>query len=111
MKLLSRTEEMLLLVVCRLEQEAFGLNIRNEVEMISGKRFSIGGIYVPLDRMVRNGLLNTEEGQPTTERLGRRRRRYYITTQGIAMLNEIQAMHRQMWSGLPEHIAMQLRLG
>ena len=110
MKLLSRTEELLLLIVCRLQDEAYGLKIRDEVKAISGKQFSIGGIYVPLNRMVQKGLLETEEGQPTEERLGRRRRRYFITSQGIAMLKDVQALHKQMWSGLPDQIVTQLQL-
>jgi len=109
-KLLSRTEELLLLTVCRLQDEAYGLNIREEVNAISGKSFSIGGIYVPLNRMVEKGLLKTEEGQPTEERQGRPRRRYTITAKGVAMLRDVQALHKQMWSGLPEKIAIQLQL-
>ncbi|MEM8556601.1 MAG: PadR family transcriptional regulator [Bacteroidota bacterium] len=111
MKLLSRTEEVLLLAVCCLQDEAFGLSIREHVEAKTGKRFSTGGIYVPLDRLVRDGLLTTEEGQPTENRLGRRRRRYQITAQGLAVLRETQAMHRRIWAGLPAHIAAKLQLG
>ncbi|MEM6648461.1 MAG: helix-turn-helix transcriptional regulator [Bacteroidota bacterium] len=71
MKLISRTEELLLLVVCRLQADAYGLNIRDEVEAVSGKRFSVGGVYVPLDRLVRKGMLKTEKGAATAERMGR----------------------------------------
>lgn len=110
MKLLSRTEEVLLLAVCCLQEEAFGLNIREHVEAKTGKRFSIGGIYVPLDRMVRDGLLKTEEGQPTEKRQGRRRRRYIITNQGLSVLQDMQLMHRRIWSGLPDHITAKLQL-
>ncbi|MEM1093137.1 MAG: PadR family transcriptional regulator [Bacteroidota bacterium] len=110
MKLISRTEELLLLVVCRLQADAYGLNIRDEVEAVSGKRFSVGGVYVPLDRLVRKGMLKTEKGAPTAERMGRPRKRYIITNQGLAMLREARAMHDAMWTGLPEHIATQLRL-
>ncbi len=110
MHLISRTEEMLLLVVCRLQDDAFGLRIRQEVEAATGKRYSVGGIYVPLDRLVQKGLLATEEGLPTAERLGRPRRRYRITSSGLATLRDVQRVHERLWSGLPETIAQQLRI-
>lgn len=111
MKLQSRIKEVLLLAVCGLQEEAFGLNIREYVEEKTGKRFSIGGIYVPLDKMVREGLLKTEEGQPTEKRQGRRRRRYVITNKGLATLKEIEAMNRRIWSELPDHVLSKLQLG
>lgn len=107
---ITRTEEMLLLVVCKLQEEAFGINIRQEVQSITGKRYSVGGIYVPLDRLVRKGLLTTEAGKAIPERLGRPRRLYKVTPGGLAMLREARAIHEAMWASLPEMVLQQLRL-
>ena len=109
MTLITRTEEMLLLVVCKLQDDAFGLSIRVEVEAITGKRYSVGGIYVPLDRLVRKGFLKTEDGRPTPERMGRPRRLYKITPAGMAMLREARRVHEAMWGSLPDLVAQQLR--
>ena len=109
MSLITRTEEMLLLVVCSLQDDAFGLSIREEVEVITGKRYSVGGIYVPLDRLVRKGFLMTEEGKSTPERMGRPRRLYKITPDGLAMLREARRVHEAMWASLPDLVAQQLR--
>ena len=110
LSLITRTEELLLLVVCKLQDGAVGLSIREEVERITGKRYSVGGIYVPLDRLVRKGLLTTELDKPTPERMGRPRRLYCITSDGLAMLVEARRMQEAMWSVLPETLAQQLRL-
>jgi PadR family transcriptional regulator PadR len=110
MDLITRTEEMLLLAVCRLQEEAFGLNIRQEVEAIMGKRYSVGGIYVPLDRLVRKGFLTTEDGLPTAERLGRPRRLYHITASGLTVLREARRVHEAMWSSLPDLVLQRLRI-
>lgn len=99
-----------MLVVCRLQDEAFALNVRKEVEALTGKRYSVGGIYVPLDRLVRKGLLVTEEGHPTEERLGRPRRLYVITSDGLARLRAARAFHEAMWASLPEPVLHELRL-
>lgn len=109
MALISRTEEMLLLIVCKLQDDAFGLSIREEAEVITGKRYSVGGIYVPLDRLVRKGFLTTEDGKPTPERMGRPRRLYMITPEGLAMLREARRVHEAMWAALPDLVAQQLR--
>ena len=109
MFLITRTEEMLLLAVCKLQDEAFGLRIREEAQTITGKRYSVGGIYVPLDRLVRKGFLTTEDGRPTPERMGRPRRLYKITPAGLAMLREARRVHEAMWASLPDLVAQQLR--
>jgi len=97
-------------VICRLKDEAYGLAIRDAIEETTGKRFSIGGIYAPLDRMVKKGLLSTEEGLPTQKRQGRRRRRYVITNQGLAVLRDMHTMHQQIWSGLPKGVFSELEV-
>lgn len=104
----SRTEEMLLLVVCRLQEDAFGLDIRQEVEALTDKRYSIGGIYVPLDRLVKRGWLKTENGLPGPGRMGRPRRRYQITSAGLSALRASREMSVSLWSSLPAPVQRKL---
>lgn len=111
MKLLSRTEEVLLIAACRLGQEAFALNIKDEVQSLTGKDFSIGGIYVPLDRLVRKGYLRTREEMGPADRQGRPRRVYEITPQGVAALSEVRELNRALWTALPEPLVGKLRFG
>ena len=106
--MLSRTEEMLLLAVCRLQTEAFGINIRKEVEALTGKRYSVGGIYVPLDRLVKKGFLSTKTGQATENRLGRPKRLFTISSVGFAALREARSLYEAMWASLPEPVVKQL---
>ena len=110
MNVITRTEEMLLLVVCHLQADAFGLRIREEVEALTGKRYSVGGVYVPLDRLVKKGFLTTEDGQPTAERLGRPRRRYAITASGVRVLREARTMQEALWNLLPAPLERKLGL-
>lgn len=105
----SKTEEMLLLVVSRLQEDAFGLEIRRDVERLTGKQYSVGGIYAPLDRLVRKGWLTTEDGFAAPNRLGRPRRRFILTADGVAVLRAARELHEALWTGLPT--ALQARLG
>ncbi|MEL6443069.1 MAG: helix-turn-helix transcriptional regulator [Bacteroidota bacterium] len=102
METITRTEEMLLLAACRLGDDAYGADIRAEIEAVTGRRYSVGGVYVPLDRLVRKGLLETEEGAPTAKRRGRPRRRYRVTSAGFAALRAARDLHEAMWARLPE---------
>ena len=109
MNYLTRTEEMLLLMVCKLGVEAYAMQIREEVKDLTGKLYSIGGIYVPLDRLVQKGMLKTQDVGHDEERMGRPRRRFVITVEGATALREVRQFGDQMWD-LPLPILKKLRL-
>ncbi len=108
--MLSRTEEIVLLSVCRLQSSAFGLDIRKDVEDVTGKRHSVGGIYVPLERLVKKGYLTSESESGSAERLGRPRKRFVITADGLHALSEVHALSQTIWSGLPDAVTTKLNL-
>ena len=103
MEILSTTEELILLSVWKLGNEAYGVTIRNYMIETTGKKFSIGGIYVPLDRLVRKGFLTTYQGEPTPERGGMSKRYYQMTEKGIIILNESKKVYDSMWLGIDTH--------
>jgi DNA-binding PadR family transcriptional regulator len=108
MTTITRTEEILLLMVCRLGDEAFAMQIREEVKSLTGKLYSIGGIYVPLDRLTAKGLLLMEDVMSDEDRLGRPRRRFKITSRGVNALKETRKMEQKLWDISPE---LQNKLG
>ena len=99
--MLTRTEELLLLAVWRLQQDAYGLAIGRQVSDLLGKKDSVGAVYIPLERLARKGLLATWESEPTARRGGRRKRFYKLTPSGLAALNAVRKIHDEAWSGLP----------
>lgn len=104
--MLSRTEELLLLAIWRLQDEAYGAGIRDYLVDRTDEDFSIGVVYGTLDRLARKGLLRTSLGDPTPERGGRAKRFFHLTSKGVAALNHTRTIADQLWAGLPE-----LRLG
>lgn len=100
MEILTRTEEIILLAVYRLDDNAYGITIRQEVEALVGRSYSVGAIYVPLDRMEERGWLTTKTGSPTAVRGGRAKRFYELTPAGKEALLAAKRLHEQMWSGL-----------
>ncbi len=102
--MLTRTEELLLLAVHALADDASGSRIREHLDMTTGQRTSVGALYVPLERMVRRGLLEAREGEPTPTRGGRRRRYYRVTADGRRALVHARDVAARAWlsAGLAE---------
>jgi len=82
MKLLSRNEEIILLAVWRLEGDAFGISIRDQVSEATGYQWSLGAIYVPLDKLTRKGYIAKSYSRPTARRGGRSKVLYDLTATG-----------------------------
>ncbi|MCJ7581337.1 MAG: helix-turn-helix transcriptional regulator [Candidatus Aminicenantes bacterium] len=102
MKLLSRIEEIILLSIWRLEENAYGMTIRDEVIKITGKNWLLGAIYGPLGRLHRNKYVYTLKGDPSPERGGRSKMYYRLTEYGIKALKEIQYINSIVWDGIKE---------
>ncbi len=102
MEVLSRTEELLLLSVWKLQENAYGLSIRKQFSELIGKDMSVGAVYIPLERLKKKGLLSSWESEPTEKRGGRSKRFYTLTQQGVAALSAVKALQDKAWSGLPE---------
>lgn len=100
MKLLSRTEEVLLLAVWRLQEEAYAVCIRDHLLEVTGKQWSFGALFVSLDRMVKKGYLVSHLADPTPTRGGRSKRIYQLTPLGKQALVEIRRIERRLWDGI-----------
>lgn len=102
MKLLSRQEEVVLLSIWKLKGNAYGVTVREYISEITGKYWSIGSIYVPLDRLAEKGLVTAYQGLPTKQRGGRSKRFYEITPEGMKVLAEMRQVQRILWKDFPE---------
>ena len=102
MKYLSRPEELVLLTVWKMKEEPYGVNIRKYIMHMTGKYWSIGAIYVPLDRLENKGFLFSHLAEPTSERGGKSKRYYELTKEGLKQLEEIRKIYQAFWKDLPE---------
>lgn len=100
MKLLSRIEEIILLAIYRLGDEAYGMAIREEVIKATGKQWLLGAIYGPLGRLQKNGYVTSIKGEPTPERGGRAKVYYKVTKKGKGALVEIYRVQKMIWEGI-----------
>ena len=104
MKLLSRQEEVVLLSIWKLKGNAYGVTIREYISEITRKYWSIGAIYVPLDRLVEKGLVSTYQGLPTVRRGGRSKKFYEISLEGMKALLEIKQVQETLWKDFPKAV-------
>jgi DNA-binding PadR family transcriptional regulator len=103
--MITRAEELILLAVWRLKERAYSVSIREELKTVTGQTWSFGAVYMPLDRLVKRGLLESFLADPTQERGGRSKRIYRPTAKGLDALEEIRRIQKAAWRGMPRRIA------
>jgi DNA-binding PadR family transcriptional regulator len=99
---LSRIEEILLLAIWKLGNNAYGISIREQVQKDTGRSWQSGAIYAPLNRLQKNGYVLTEKKERSSERGGRPRIYYSLTQAGKEKLVTIQKVNDSLWSGVPQ---------
>ena len=102
MKYLSRPEELVLLTIWKMREEPYGINIRKYIMKMTRKYWSVGSIYVPLDRLENKGYLTSQLANPTSERGGKSKRYYELTKEGVKQLQEIKKVYQAFWKDLPD---------
>ncbi len=99
MKMLTKLEELILLSVWKLEENAYGTTVYKHIRRVTGKRISLGGVYFPLERLTNKGYLSSYIGEANENRKGLSKRYYRITAKGIRALDEIKRVNDIMWEG------------
>lgn len=97
---LGELEQMVLLAVRRLGDEAYGLGVVDVLEERVGRSVSRGAVYVTLDRLEEKGLLSSRQGGTSTGRAGRPRRLLAVTPEGLQALGEARRAWQSLWEGL-----------
>jgi DNA-binding PadR family transcriptional regulator len=93
-------ELLVLLAILRLEDGAYGVTIREEVERETSRTLTLGAVYKTLGRLEAKGYLNTRVAPPTRERGGRRKKLYALTPTGLEAARRSIADLQQLAKGL-----------
>src|SRR5579862_7526534 len=97
---LGELEQVLLLALAHLGDEAYGTSIAALIAARTGRTLSPGAIYTALDRLERRGFVSSRWGEPTPERGGKRKRHYHLRPAGATALGEAQRALAAMARGL-----------
>lgn len=103
MKVLTKTEEILLLSIWRLEEEAYGVKIRQHISKMIKREFTYGNLYSSLNQLVIKKYVTKTPGETIPERRGRRRIYYQVSPQGLKALKAAQEINELLWAGIPRY--------
>ena len=97
---LGEFEHIIVLALLRLQNRAYGVTVRREIEFRTKREVSIGAVYATLDRLETKGYVTSHRGDPTPERGGRSKRFFRVTAKGMTAVNRTQRVLRSMTEGL-----------
>jgi PadR family transcriptional regulator PadR len=98
--LLGSLEEQVMLAVVRTGEDAYGMNVRRELEEVTNRDVAIGAVYATLDRLEAKGLVAST--RPATSE-GPSRRVFAVTPAGARSLALTRATRERLWSGVKLH--------
>jgi PadR family transcriptional regulator PadR len=93
---LGALEEQVLLAVLRTRGDSYGMQVRREIERVTGRELAIGAVYSTLDRLEAKHLLTSTRVLAD----GPSRRRFEVSAQGARALAETRAMRERLWQGV-----------
>ena len=98
---LGEFEEIVLLTIGVLQDDAYGAAIKIEIEKRTDRKPSIGALHSALSRLEDKGFINSHEGGATQNRGGRRKRFYTITSAGKATLKKANELRNELFKLIP----------
>ena len=99
---LGEFEEVVLLTVAVLYNEAYGVAIIEEMEKRLNRQVSIGALQTVLRRLENKGLLSSAFGEATKIRGGKRKRYFRLTQKGQEILSQTKDQRLSMWKAIPK---------
>jgi DNA-binding PadR family transcriptional regulator len=97
---LGEFEQVILLAILRLDDNAYGVTIRDEIAACTDRQPSPGSLYTTLDRLEERGFVKSEFGDPTPQRGGRSKRFFKVTPAGVKAVARVQRGYQRLLEGI-----------
>lgn len=94
-------EEVVVLTVAILSDNAYGIAIKEDIETRLNRKVSVGALRTALSRLEKKGYLKSEFGEATSIRGGKRKRFFKMTQEGKVALEQVMETRKQMWAAIP----------
>jgi PadR family transcriptional regulator len=101
---LGEFEQLVLIAIVRLGDDAYGATMRREIESRTGRRLSISAVYTTLERLEQKGCVRSWIGDPTPQRGGRRRKHFALLPLGARALKIAYRAFSGMIAGLEQRL-------
>jgi PadR family transcriptional regulator PadR len=99
---LGEFEEVVMLTVAILYNEAYGVSVKKEIETRLSRNVSVGALQTALKRLEDKGYLKSHEGEATQERAGRPKRYFTITALGKRAMEYSKSTREKLWEAIPK---------
>ncbi|HTF21382.1 MAG TPA: helix-turn-helix transcriptional regulator [Chryseolinea sp.] len=100
-------EELVLLTIASLEDDAYGVSIKESIEERASRTISIGALHSTITRLEEKGMIKSWMGSPTAERGGRRKRHFQLTHAGKVAVHEIKNLRDELWKISKHSLALE----
>lgn len=94
-------EEVVLLTVAVLFENAYGISIKEDIETRLNRNVSVGAMRTALDRLEKKGYLKSKFGEATAVRGGKRKRFFEVTKSGKETLEQVMETRKKLWKAIP----------
>lgn len=99
---LGELEELVLLSVASLHDNAYAVSVRTEIEERANRKVNVSAIHASLYRLEDKGFLESDFGGATKKRGGKSKRLFSVTAYGYKALKESQSVRESFWSSIPQ---------
>lgn len=101
---LGEFEELVLLAVAAMQDEAYSLAITEEINKLTKRNITFGVVHSALDRMEKKGFVESEMSGATKERGGRRKRMFKVSAAGKEALLKSKDQRDMLWGMIPQYV-------
>ncbi len=103
---LGEFEELVLLTIANLDQEAYGAAILADIDTRTGRNLSLGALHSTLTRLEEKDFLTSYLGEPSARRGGRRKRYFQLTSSAISALHDMKTLRDELWSNTKVNLSL-----
>lgn len=98
---LGEFEELVMLAIAALQEEAYGLGIKKELEEQTNRSVAISAVHTACNRLEIKGLLTADFGDKSETRGGKRKKIYTVSLKGQQALNDARQLRERLWLRIP----------
>lgn len=99
---LGEFEELVMLSVGVLYPQGYGVAIKNHIENLTSRKVTLSTVHASLHRLQKKGFLESEFGEATRERGGKRKKIFTITVAGSKALRASRGWREELWATIPD---------
>jgi PadR family transcriptional regulator PadR len=103
LKFLSINEQIFLIAILWLKDEAYGVKIREKIKKMTGRAYTFGTLYNTLDNLAKKGYVTSRSVQILNQAGGNKRVYHTLTKAGLESLREARELQKSIWRGIEKY--------